>query len=234
MITENTTVRDQILEAARRHLSRQREGIHVSSLIYPLKHYYRTKYPEAALSDRLVGFFMAGRGHHSIIQMLAAQPQYREVSVEWMGIRGTVDIFQDSVIEIKTTRIQTLLTPERIAHDHQEWILQIKYYCAMTGSTRAQLWLFYLGLREGDQRRTAPALQVFDVDPGDLEAIRAEMLGRKQLLEKAMATNNPSLLPPCPAWMCRDCEFGQICTFAGRSETQKEKLNAEAIEIELL
>jgi len=230
MITENTAVRDQILEAAKRYLGRQREGIHVSSLIYPMKHYYRAKYPDAALSDRLVGFFMAGKGHHSIIQMLASQPQYREVSVEWMGIRGTIDIFQDSVVEIKTTRIQSLLTPERVAGDHQEWILQIKYYCAMTGSTRAQLWLFYLGLREGDQRRTTPTLQVFDVDPGDLEAIRAEMLGRKQLLKKAVATNNPSLLPPCPAWMCRDCEFGHLCTHAKPEKKQEE----EIVEIEPL
>jgi hypothetical protein len=210
MIAENPSARDRIMDMAKRYLSGAREGIHVSSLIYPLKHYYRVRHPDVALSDRLVGLFIAGRGHHSVIQMLAALPQYREVRVEWMGIRGTIDIFEDRVVEIKTTRVQTPLTPERVAREHREWIDQIRYYCAMVGSGRAQLWVFYLGLRDGSGRLT-PHLQVFDVDAGDLEAARAEMLGRKQVLERALSSGDPSLLPRCPDWMCRECEFGGIC-----------------------
>ncbi|MEM3452502.1 MAG: hypothetical protein QW835_02615 [Candidatus Hadarchaeum sp.] len=218
MIAENTAARDAVLASIKRYLSHGREGIHVSSLIYPLKHYYRAKYPDIAVSDRLVGFFVAGKGHHAIIQMLASQPQYREVTIEWMGIRGTVDIFDDRVIEIKTTRLTKLLTPERVAAEHAEWITQLSYYMAMSNCLRGQLWLFYLGVREKDQPRTSPAFQIFDVFPGDVEAIRAEMLGRKQLLERALANNNPSILPPCPPWMCRDCEFNHLCGHSKKEE----------------
>jgi len=219
-VVENEQARQQIFDMARRFLSRPRSGIHVSSLVTPLKHYYRTKYPEIALSDRQIGYFMTGRSIHSILQMLTVQPQFREVSVEWMGIHGTIDIWEDKIIEIKSTRLQSPLTPERVLSDHSEWLLQIDFYRAMTNCQAAQLWVFYIGAkkREGG---TAPTLQVFDIRPTDLEKVRAEMLTRKQLLEEALANSDPSKLPPCSPWMCRECEYKNICVASKLKEAER-------------
>jgi CRISPR/Cas system-associated exonuclease Cas4 (RecB family) len=207
-IYENVQARDSLLDLARRFLSRRsRESIHVSDLIY-LKHaYFQRKNPEIELTDDEVELFLAGRGHHSVIEMIAAMPEYREVSVEWQGIKGHIDVFQNIPIEIKTTR--ALKATNRITRDHPEWIEQLQFYGALTNSTRGQLWVFYIGKRE--EGRLAPGFEIYDVEFDDLEGIRQEMLKRKALLERALKENNPDILPSCPEWKCERCRYYDVC-----------------------
>jgi len=209
MIRENQATRDALLARARDFLSRPRGGIHVSDLLFPRRAYFRAKHPELALTDEEVGLFAAGRGHHGILEALTTTPEYREVEVEFEGIRGRIDVYQDIPLEIKTTRLQRVLLPEEIRRDHPSWIEQLSYYCAMVGSNLGRLAVFYLNIPEGE--RLVPKLQVYDCEFEGLGAIRDQMVERRLNLELAISEGDFTFLPKCPSWMCDRCAFGGEC-----------------------
>ena len=212
-ISENERARETFYEQARSFLRKPREGIHVSDLLFPLRTYMRETHPEVGLPDRDCGFFLAGQAHHSIFQVISTLPEYREVEVEFGGIRGHIDMLHDVPVELKTTRMMRVRTGKEIARDCPHYIRQLAYYAAMTGRHRGQLWIFYLYAREKGSGRSAmtPQLRVYDVEFDDLDAIRSEMLERKDALVEALESGDPSNLPPCPKWMCRSCRFREHC-----------------------
>lgn len=209
MIKENPIAKDEAINRIKQILSRPREGIHVSDLLYPRKYFFRLKHPDRQLNEQLVGFFVAGRGHHGVIEALAADPEYREIEFEKDGIHARIDIWKDKVIEIKTTRIGKILTAEDIQKDHPDWIRQLSYYCAMLGEKSGQLWVFYLGIKDGNH--LTPRFQVFDLNFDSLLDIEVEMLFLKIQIMHAVEKNDPSSLPPCPEWMCRNCLYQDLC-----------------------
>lgn len=200
-MVENREAREELLSLAKEFLGGRREGWHVSDLLYPRRAYWERKQPQP-LSDLKTLYFLAGRGHHEILQMVSAMPEYREVRVKWAGITGTIDVFRDVPVEIKTTRAGGCRDAAAIERDHPEWIRQLRYYCAMLGQPRGQLWVLGLG-----GKGELPDLRVYDVEVDDLDKIRLEMIRIKEALERALEAGNPEVLPPCPAWMCRSCEY---------------------------
>ena len=213
-IRQNPAAQRAFLDQARSYLQRPKVGLHVSDLVLPRKAFCHRKY-DIGISDDEVGYFLGGRGHHDIIEFLATLPEYREVKVEMEGIKGTIDMYRDVPIEIKTTRSPEVKAPYKLAYEHPEYFRQLGYYCTMVSKSKGQLWLFYLGAREWDEvlrrSRTVPRILIYDVEFEDLEEIRREMLERKNLLLRALETGDPSGLPLCPSWMCRRCKYRSFC-----------------------
>jgi CRISPR/Cas system-associated exonuclease Cas4 (RecB family) len=215
-IRQNPAAQRVFLDQARGYLQRPREGIHVSDLVLPKKAFCHRKYGDIGISDDEVGYFLGGRGHHDVLEFLATLPEYREVRVELEGIRGTIDIYRDVPVEIKTTRSPEIKPPYKLAYENTEYLRQLGYYCSMVGKPQGQLWLFYLGAKEWDEvlrrPRTVPRILIYDVEYEDLGGIREEMIERKNLLLRALETGDPSGLPPCPSWMCRRCKYRSFCS----------------------
>ena len=212
-IVEDTRWRDKFFETAKGFLGRPKEGLHVSDLIFLRRTYFRTKYPEIGLTDEEVVRFIAGRGHHHAVEVLAALPEYREVEVTWNGIRGHIDIYENEPVELKTTRAMKVASAEEIWKEFPFWIRQLAYYCAMVNKPRGKLMVFYLNIpaNSGNRSGLTPKLTAFEVEFGDLRGVRQEMLERKEALEKALATGDPLGLEPCPRWMCEKCRFVKAC-----------------------
>jgi CRISPR/Cas system-associated exonuclease Cas4 (RecB family) len=212
-IVENQLWRDRFLSEARAFLGRPRQGIHVTDLVFPRRAYFRIKHPEVMPTEEEVGRYIAGRGHHHVLEVLAALPEYREVEVAWNGIEGHIDVFEDAPVEIKTTRALRVASAEEIKREYPFWIRQLGYYCAMTGKRKGRLVVFYLNVPTNSKNKIGliPRLSVFEVEFRDLEEIKREMSRLKEALQMALDTDDPSGLEPCPSWMCEDCRFAEMC-----------------------
>ena len=220
-IEKNAAQAEAIVSHVRDYLSRPRKGIHVSDLLFPRRAYFSRKHPEIELTEEEVGRFIAGRGHHQIIQAMTTSPEFREVSVERSGISGHIDIYKELPVEIKTTRAMKVATKDELS---PHYIEQLGMYCALVNINRGQLLLLHLGIREVGKHGMTPKLVVYDVSFHDLDAIKREMLGRKIALEKALAEDDPKSLAPCPEWMCDGCKYAEFCRV-----TQLEKTAAETL-----
>lgn len=208
-VEENKALRDKIILRARQFLGRPRSGIHVSDLLFPRRAYFTKKHPEVKLTEREVGYFIAGRAHHEVIEALAVSPEYHEQSVEWNGIRGCIDVYNDMPVEIKTTRAMKIRGGRELVDEYPHYFEQIGMYCAMARCNRGWLLIFYLNARENNSN--TPKLVAHEVRFEDLGAIRREMAERKRVLEEALIKNDPGILPQCPGWMCRDCKYQEFC-----------------------
>ena len=207
-IEENTAQAEAVVSHVRGYLSQPRKGIHISDLLFLRRAYFSRKHPEIELTEEEIGRFIAGRGHHQIIQAMTASPEFREVPIEWSGISGHIDIYKEVPVEIKTTRAMKVARKEELS---PHYIEQLGMYCALVHINRGQLLLLHLGIREAGKQGMAPKLVVYDVYFDDLNAIRREMLVRKTALEKALGEDDPRDLEPCPEWMCDGCKYVEFC-----------------------
>lgn len=209
-IEDNEEYARKLTDTVRTWLDKPRNGIHVSDLLFPRATYFSKISPQP-LSDKEVGFFVAGRAHHEVIEALAGEKRFREQTVKWNGIEGNIDFIEDIPTEVKTTRAQTVATPEKLS---KHYLDQLGYYCAMMNSNIGRLIIFYLGAREtasDGKRIMTPKFKVFDIKYPDLEMIKKEMLRRKDILIEAVETRNFNSLPKCPEWKCIDCKYGDKC-----------------------
>jgi CRISPR/Cas system-associated exonuclease Cas4 (RecB family) len=207
-IDENPAQAGAVVSHVRWYLSRPREGIHVSDLLFPRRAYFSRKHPEVELTEEEVGRFIAGRGHHQIIQALTTSPEFREVPVRWEGISGHIDIYKEVPVEIKTTRAMKVAAKEELS---PHYIEQLGMYCALANVKRGQLLLLHLGIREAGKQGMTPKLVVYDAAFDHLDAIRREMLERKDALVKALEGDDPKDIIPCPEWMCDGCKYAEFC-----------------------
>lgn len=237
-IHRNKNLERQIMDRGREFLeSRERaEGIHASSLLQPRLHYFRTLKP-MPLSDKEVGFFIAGRAHHEVI--LAVMKKAKEIgekadegSSEWKGIHYSPDYRLGFLAEIKSSRRQHAPPDndeEALKEEYDNYLNQLAQYMAVEQQHRASLIIFYISMRHDDANKTTyPEIHCYDVTmtASELDTVRREMLAKKALLEKALKTKKHTILPLCPAWMCtrggikgpviQECKYYNDCKPEGR------------------
>lgn len=205
---EDRTLQDRLKRRINLMLATDKERrleVHVSDLLFPRKGYFgKTLYEP--LTDPELGYFIAGRGHHAIIQALRATGEMSEVEVGWKGVKGTIDLLGDVVIEIKTTRVRKKYTVETVP-DH--WMEQLGMYVAMVHPTSKEGngILFVLYLMSADFR-------CYRVTFENLPRIRKRIETKKMLLDAAVKGGNHASLPLCPEWMCSPakCKFYRRCS----------------------
>lgn len=178
------------------------EDIHVSDLIFCLrKAYFDLKGLESEDEDKSVLFKVVGKAHHSALQVLRGH--LSEMRVKKYGVSGTIDLFKDVPIEIKSTRKNV----ESVSDISPLYLRQLAYYGVMMGSLAGKLAI--LNIIQANFR-------VFDVAYSEDEFDRnsEEFFGRRDLLLKAVRENNVSIIPPPPPeekWQCKDCRKGKFC-----------------------
>jgi len=106
----------------------ERDGIHVSDLIYCLREAYFKKTAPKELTETQLMFFLDGARRHVALQSLSGVEC--EVRVEGLGIVGTVDMLGTAPIEFKSTRARSGVP------DH--YLRQLGYYVELRRTT-AQL-----------------------------------------------------------------------------------------------
>lgn len=211
-VSKNRKVQENLIDEVSEWLGGARDGIHVSDLTRLKSAYWQKTRPDILPTEEEVGYFLAGKGHHGIVQYITTKPQYQEYEVEYGGVVGHIDMLRNDIpVELKTTRDYELKSPEELAGERSHYFEQLGFYCAMADSREGRLYLFYLTAKDDENGGTKPLIEVYDVEYGSLDPIRRELLRRKENLERALDESDPSLLPDCPDWMCSNCRYKDLC-----------------------
>lgn len=199
-------------------------GIHASSLLDPMMAYWQHKNP-LPLPNRLVTMFMVGKVLHAFI--LGAHAGSVDINSSdggsadsGLGYVYSPDLVHEGMVrEVKTSR--SFYEPKDL-EDVGMYVEQLLTYMVPTNTLESELWVLYLNLKD-ETGRTSPAFRCYSVriSQADLDKVREQLVGTTALIERAIATDDPSGLPLCREWKCgaRNCEYYDECQPEGRYGT---------------
>lgn len=198
-IDANRTVKDELAGAVGKQRGRRR--ISVTDLVNPRQAFFRRTRLDIQPTPERRQLMLSGSGFHELFGSRVSTHEFVEQFVEMDGIVGKIDVYEDVPTELKTTSF----VPDDIGLSRPGYIDQLAMYCAMTRRSNGRLIIYK---RAG--RSQPAALKAFDVTYRDLNAIAEDMLIRRDLLQQALATADPSLLPRCE-WFEAGCDYEQVC-----------------------
>jgi len=191
---------------------------HVSDLLYPRKAYWQKRDPQP-ISDKQAGYFIAGIGHHSVVEAILGPKKHGERAdageFAKHGILFSPDLRLPYPLEFKTSRRGKAPddTGERLEKAYDGYLKQLTMYQALMGTERGALLVFYLSRRTGMRNMTEPAFRFYNVYMTKLERVRLvkKIIEGAKLLTAAVKKKNHKQLECCPTWMCRDCAWLKKC-----------------------
>jgi len=169
--------------------------ISVSSIIYPClrKAYFEKKFGQFFDISTAYKFWL-GKAIHKMDFLKEG-----EVELEWEGILGRMDEYEEEVLVEKKTCNELPRSP----NDHHK--TQLEYYyvlCLRNKKPVEKLFILYL-------EKKYPAWKFFEVFPRKVEVIEREMLERKTILEEALKSDK--MPERSPSWLCKYCQFCPKC-----------------------
>jgi len=198
-IDANRTVKDELTEALKRQGRRRR--ISVTDLVNPRQAFHQRARPDIQPNAERKQAMLAGTGFHEVFGRAVSTEEFVEQFVEFQGVVGKIDIYEEVPVELKTTAS----LPTGLAAARSSYVDQLGMYCTMTGRDAGRLFVYKRALygRPG-------ALRAFDVRFRDLRSIEREMVRRRDQFREALAKNDPSGLPRCE-WFDMNCDFKAVC-----------------------
>lgn len=180
-----------------------RTGIHVSSLLGCIRRSYYNKVLGFNPTIESIIRMRIGTECHNI--KLFPSETYKdddvvhEKSMEWEGIKGTMDEFYKGVIVDKKT---TRAVPSRAKDGH---VQQVQYYQVLAeeaGFNVKEGAICYIDVNNCFFRHLSVPLS------SNTDKVKAEMITRRDILLKSLEMEAPPRREP--QW-CNTCEFGKIC-----------------------
>jgi len=158
--------------------------------------FYSRKYREvASLTDKMFLMWMGTKLHETNFSDMA------EYSFEYEGIRGRVDeIVDDIVIEKKMVR----KLPDTPYEHH---LKQVGYYIVCLRELGLNIKRGILLYFDRAELRCKGFL--VELENGEYEKLKKEMLERRDILLKAFEEDKPP--KPERGWICKYCEFAKRC-----------------------
>jgi antitoxin (DNA-binding transcriptional repressor) of toxin-antitoxin stability system len=195
----NRTVKDELTDAFTRQGRRRR--ISVTDLVNPRQAYFQRAHPEIQPDPERKQAMLAGTGFHEVFGRAVSTEEFVEQFVEFQGIVGKIDIYEEVPVELKTTAS----LPSGLAAARASYLDQLGMYCTMTGRDEGRLFVYKRALygRPGEMR-------AFDVRFRDLRGVEHEMVRRRDLFRHALEHQDPSGLPRCE-WFDLRCDFRPVC-----------------------
>jgi hypothetical protein len=195
----NRTVKDELTEALTRQGRRRR--ISVTDLVNPRQAYFQRARPDIQPDPERKQAMLAGTGFHDVFGRAVSTEEFVEQFVEFQGIVGKIDIYEDVPVELKTTAS----LPTGTAAARPSYLDQLGMYCTMTGRDEGRLFVYKRALygRPGE-------LKAFDVRFRDLRGVEREMVRRRDLFRRALERKDPAGLPRCE-WFDLRCDYRSVC-----------------------
>src|SRR3989475_11285108 len=173
-IDANRTVKDELTAALKRQGRRRR--ISVTDLVNPRQAFFQRARPDIQPDPERRQAMLAGTGFHEVFGRAVSTEEFVEQFVEFEGIVGKIDIYDDVPVELKTTSS----VPQGADAARPSYVDQLGMYCAMTGALRGRLVVY------GRERfGRPPQLRAFRLRVTRLDPIKAEMFRRRDLLRRA-------------------------------------------------
>lgn len=198
-IDANRTIKEELTAAVRSQSARRR--ISVTDLPNPRQAFFRWTRPDIQPSPDRAQSMLSGTGFHAQFERAVSSEEFVEQFIEFQEIVGKIDIYDDVPVEVKTTSFM----PQDGDLIRPVYVDQLGMYCAMTGVPSGRLIVYYTPKFSG-----TPDLRAFQLNFGDLDPIRAEMVRRRDLFRHALTTGDPSGLPQCE-FFGRRCDYHDIC-----------------------
>jgi len=196
--------RERLVANLDARFSKRRSGIHVSDLTMCIRQAAFRRLHPRPLTERDLSFFSAGRGHHDLLESIYGAE--REVRREWNGITANYDLLDSVPVELKTSR-------SFWRHVQPHWIRQLGFYCAIENVNVGGLivlWLFPNRLAKEDGM-----IETYSVEFPNIEQIRDDLQERRDLLSKALESQNvmvaPRVTEPSDRWLCNNCPYTKEC-----------------------
>lgn len=201
-IDANRTVKDELTAAVQ--LQSKRRRISVTDLVNPRKAFFSRTHPEIQPSADRSQAMLAGTGFHNEFERAVATEEFAEQLVEFEGIVGKIDIYEDVPVELKTTA----KLRQGLDAVYPHYVDQLGMYAVMTRRDSGHLLIY--GRTEFGR---PPEFRAYQLGFGDIPGITREMLRRRDLLSRALEAGDPAGLPRC-TWYGR-CEYEAICGCGG-------------------
>ena len=206
------TERGDIAENLRERLSAaptRSADLRLNDLVFPRKaSLRRTQGPEeddideVPPEERLADMQRQGFKDALYSAMRYGSPgQFKRVPVNLGTIVDRVQTLDGVPTILRAVRLRDMVPRERLSRFFSHYFDRMAFECALTGSQRGRLVLYYEAM-PGDR------FMVYDVSLTQIDQILAEAERRLGLLESGAPHTE---LPPCPAWMAKRCEFAAVC-----------------------
>ena len=214
-IEPSNGLKNLLLKKLEEKHNKARVEIHVSDLIYCLRlAFFQKTLPKPSNETELM-FFTNGARRHIIIEELSGKNS--EVEVEKYGIYGTIDIYDNLPIELKTTRSKISLP--------NHYFKQLSYYCVLCETNKGLLVILRLNNKENPWE-----FYKIEFSPEEMETIKNEMLEKAKLLRKALENKDISLLPKTDLlnekgekWKCKFCKYKIECEAIDNNNKEDSK-----------
>ncbi|MBA7504515.1 hypothetical protein ES706_03159 [subsurface metagenome] len=184
-----------------------------NDLVFPRKAYFkRAKPQEIATEEGLppekedylrsmneLGFLDALRD----ALRYGAPGEVERIPIQHRLLADLVQVCQNLPTILRDPKFYSLVERERLPWTFPHYFLRLGFECALTDHPQGRLLLYYAKVPREDAK-----LMVYDVTFRNLNAVKAEVWQRIELLEKA---TSPLQLPKCPSWMCPYCDYQFEC-----------------------
>ena len=204
-IDANRTIKDGLIAAIGN--SRARLRISVTDLGSLMQAFFSRTRPEVTPSPDKLQLMMAGTGFHEVLGPLISSEEYLEQLLEFEGIVGKVDIYEDFPVELKTTS----KIPTDIYKGRSSYFEQLGMYCVMANKDKGRLYVY-----QREDTGQPHQFRVYEARFNNIERITSEMRLRRDLLNESLAQKTPSQLPQCK-WLYMGCDYSRICSCRDKS-----------------
>ena len=201
-IVANRSIKDALM--TKLQARRPPRRISVTDLLSLKQAYYKRKHPEIVPPLERQQLMWAGTGFHDVFGAAVSSEEYTEQFVEYEGVVGRIDIFETVPVEIKTTT--NLSEDADLRRKRPGYIEQLGIYCSMVNVGEGKIIVYQ---REAPSTISVP-LAAYTLNFPDLKAVKQEVVRRRDLLQEAVDSDNPSRLPKCP-WYFMKCDYSSVC-----------------------
>ncbi len=205
LIEEGSPFKEKLLKLLEAEYAQKREGTHVSDLVLCIREQVFRNIEPMPIDEKDLVAYALGEGAHVALEKLAEKGGgIAEREIKLNGVIGTIDVFDNVPIEIKTTRAEDD-TP-RPYH-----IKQLTYYMAMTNSNVGIL--LYLMVNDYEKPFRFRTITLSDAE---LSEARKEIETRSKFFNAALAAKDPFIAPHVKKnsdlmWKCQYCKYREKC-----------------------
>lgn len=132
-----------------------------------------------------------------------APGEVQNVPVQHKSLSDLVRVRQNLPTILRDPKLHSVVDRGQLPRAFPHYFLRLGFECALTARPKGRVLLYYTNVSREDAK-----LMVYDVTFANLPAIKAELSGRVDLLERA---TSPLQLPRCPSWMCPYCDYESEC-----------------------
>ena len=217
MTTTMTSIKEAILpvlySALQEEYGAEREGIHISDLIYCPRKTAFQKLKPLPLTNLQLNFFTSGKAIHAALQSLVRKYPDRyviEKEVWFQDLVAHIDIFdteRNMPIEAKSARVKTMERPK--PHN----LAQLSAYMSLTDSDKGII-LYQCLLHFEDK----PFIEFeHTMTKAERIAVLNKLVIDADLLKKGIEAKDPSIVRHIAYdneynWLCRSCPYNQPCS----------------------